>query len=303
MTRLIKVIPLLVSLVVVLLSLPLNVNVVVNAAVGAAVSAALAPPNDCVGIASDSNAFGHVTFQIPPAPDGQVGIIYIQPFRVILRQELDKLGLNRLAIVDKSMVASGLTSGERTNYLKSGFYGDLIRARCKFAIVGPFLPDVAANKATPENYMVQLAPLVGGLINDNPTITIFVLGHYQTSRAEFTASNNGFGMRPDRINEFIKAFKDICKPDHQLGQIPQVICVDTQKIFDGMKVPYVLKGANRDEFKRLVFGNTGFRPTVEEFFKNNPTARLIGDGLHLSLEGRMQLMQALATMISVRNTL
>jgi hypothetical protein len=291
MTRLIKVLSLVSSLVLMLLSLPINA------------SAALPPPNECVGIASDSNGFGHVTFQIPPEPDGQVGIIYIQPFRVILRKELDKLGLNHLAIVDKSMVASGLTSGERTNYLKSGFYGDLIRARCRFAIVGPFLPDVAVNKATAENYMVQLVPLVGGLVSDNPTITIFMLGHYQTSRAQFTASNNGFGMRPERINEFIKAFKDICKPDHQLGKIQQVVCVDTQKIFDGMKAPYVLKGANRQEFQRLVFGETGFRSTVEAFLKNNPTARLIGDGLHLSLEGRIQLMEALAQMISVRITI
>lgn len=288
MIRLMKVLSLLLSLVVILLSLPKNA------------SAALPPPNECVGIASDSNGFGHVTFQIPPEPDGQVGIIYIQPFRVILRRELDALGLNELAIVDKSMVASGLTSGERTNYLKSGFYGDLIRARCKFAIVGPFLPDVAANKATPDNYMTQLIPLVGGLINDNPTITIFILGHYQTSRAEFTVSNNGFGMRPDRINEFIKAFKEDCQSDHPLGMIPQVVCVDTQKIFDGMTVPYVLKGANRAEFQKLIFGDTGFRPTVEDFLKNNPTARLIGDGLHLSLEGRIRLMGALAQMISAR---
>jgi hypothetical protein len=291
MTRLIKAVSLLVFLIVIFTARPIST------------SAALPPPNECVGIASDSNGFGHVTFQIPPAPDGQVGIIYIQPFRVLLRKELDKLGLENLSIVDKSMVASGLTSGERTNYLKSGFYGDLIRARCKFAIVGPFLPDVAANKATPENYMVQLPPLVGGLINDNPTITIFVLGHYQTSRAEFTATNNGFGMRPERINEFITAFKEICKPDHSLGQIPQVVCVDTQKIFEGMKVPYVLKGANRQEFAQLVFGDTGFRPTVEEFLKNNPTARLIGDGLHLSIEGRIQLMEALAKMISVRTAI
>jgi hypothetical protein len=70
-----------------------------------------------------------------------------------------------------------------------------------------------------------------------------------------------------------------------------------------MKVPYVLKGANRQEFAQLVFGDTGFRPTVEEFLKNNPTARLIGDGLHLSIEGRIQLMEALAKMISVRTAI
>src|SRR5689334_7387012 len=89
------------------------------------------PPNDCVGIASDSNGDGHVTFQLPPAPDGQVGIIFVQPLEVVLREALDNLGLNRLSVIDRSLTAAGLTASERTNYLKSDRYGSLIADRCK----------------------------------------------------------------------------------------------------------------------------------------------------------------------------
>src|SRR5689334_10709548 len=81
-------------------------------------AAPILPPNNCVGIASDSNGFGHVTFQLPPAPDGPVGIIYVRPFDVILRPELDSIGLNYLAISNRSLTASSLTASERTNYAR-----------------------------------------------------------------------------------------------------------------------------------------------------------------------------------------
>src|SRR5579859_6909225 len=138
-----------------------------------AASSGAAPPNNCVGIASDSNGFGHVTFQLPPAPDGAVGIIYIRPFYTYLRADLDTLGLSDLSIADHSMTAAGLTASERTNYLSSTQYGGLIADRCRFVIIGPFIPDVAAAKATPQQYTAQLLPLVGGLLDKNPQARLF----------------------------------------------------------------------------------------------------------------------------------
>src|SRR5207244_414466 len=111
-----------------------------------AVSAYVTPPNNCVGIASDSNGFGHVTFQLPP--DGDIGIIYVQPLDVALRAQLDSVGLSDMGVTNRSLSAGGLTASDRTNYLKSSPYGSLIADRCKFNVVGPFLPDVAAAKAT-----------------------------------------------------------------------------------------------------------------------------------------------------------
>src|SRR5689334_16425686 len=151
-----------------------------NIDVPAQALAALPPPNNCVGIASDSNGDGHVTMQLPPTSDDNIGILFIRPYAPILRQELDALGLSYFAVADHSLTASGLTSSDRTNYLKSNQYGGLIADRCKFNIVGPFIPDVAAAKATPEQYTAQLLPLIGGLIAKNPHTTIFVLSHYQT---------------------------------------------------------------------------------------------------------------------------
>jgi hypothetical protein len=256
------------------------------------------PPNNCVGIASDSNGDGHVTMQLPPAPEGDVGIVFVRPYAPILRQELDALGLSYLAVADHSFTASGLTASERTNYLKSNQYGALIADRCRFNIVGPFIPDVAAGKATPEMYTAQLPSLIGGLIQKNPRTTIFVLSHYQTARAEFTATNNGFGMTEDRINAFNARLALVCQRGGALGRIPQVICLDTQSFFSRMGMSYLLTDIDRDQFKALIYGPSGFRPKVEQFFVDHPDGHVIGDGIHLGLAGRIRLMHSLAQLIS-----
>jgi hypothetical protein len=214
----------------------------------ARISAAPAAPNPCVGIASDSNGYGHVTFQL--GADGDVGIVYVQPFWVILQDQLQAVGLGNLKVLDRSLSASGLTASEATNYLKSIPYGNLIRDRCRFDIVGPFLPDVAAGQAKPENYAYSLQVLVNGLVDKNPGGTIFVLKFYQTDRAEFTVTNSGRGLTPERINAFNDKLTAMCSPDGSLGSLPQVVCVDTQPVFDGMDTPYRLYAPDRGFFSR-----------------------------------------------------
>ena len=257
--------------------------------------AAALDPNPCVGLASDSNGFGQVTFQLPP--DGDVGIIFVRPLWVVLQEQLNAAGLTNLKVIDRSLSAGGLTSSERTNYLKSIPYGNLINDRCRFVVAGPFIPDIAAAKATPKQYSVEMVRFVNGLIDKNPRGTIFILKHYYTKRAEFTVSNNGFGMTRERIDAFNEQVSEYCQPDGLVGRNPQVICVDTQPFFEDMSDSYVLTGATRDEYNALVYRPTGFQKRVEDFFAANPDARLIGDGIHLSLAGRIRLSQRMAAMI------
>ncbi len=261
-------------------------------------NAAILPPNNCVGIASDSNGFGHVTFQLPPAPDGEVGIIYIRPLYTFLRADLDALGLSNVSVADHSMTAAGLTASERTNYLSSVPYGDLIADRCRFVMIGPFIPDVAAAQATPQQYTSQLQAMINGLLQNDPQATLFVLNFYRAQRADFTATNNGFGMTDDRIAQFNTQIAQVCQPNGVLGKLPQVTCLDTQSIFDGMGTSYLLQETNKAQFEKLFFKPTGFQPTVEQFFSDHPDESIIGDGIHLSYAGRERLMQRLADLVS-----
>jgi hypothetical protein len=54
----------------------------------------------------------------------------------------------------------------------------------------------------------------------------------------------------------------------------------------------------RAQFEALVFRPTAFKTKVEAYFRDNPDALLIGDGIHLSLAGRVRLMQRIAEWIS-----
>lgn len=253
-------------------------------------------PNPCVGIASDSNGYGHVTFQL--GPDGDVGIIYVRPLWLILQDELRKVGLSDLKVIDRSLSAGGLTSSEETNYLKSIPYGNLTNDRCKFVIIGPFLPDVAAGKAQPEQYTGQLLRLVNGLLDKSPNSTLFVLNYYQTSRARFTEHNSGVGLTPERIRAFNDQIETTCHPDGSIGRYPQVLCADTQTFFEDMDTPYVLAETTRAQYDALVYRQTAFMARVDSFFQANPDGALIGDGIHLSLAGRERLMQRMAEWIS-----
>ncbi len=253
-------------------------------------------PNLCVGIASDSNGYGHVTFQL--GPEGDVGIIYVRPLWLVLQDELKKVGLGDLKVIDRSLSAGGLTSSEETNYLKSIPYGNLTNDRCKFVIVGPFLPDVAAGKAQPDQYTGQLLRLVNGLLDKSDNSTIFVLDFYETNRAKFTEHNSGVGLTPERISAFNKQIESTCRPQGSIGRYPQVLCADTQTFFDDMETPYVLAETTQAQYEALVYRQTAFMARVDDFFQANPKGVLIGDGIHLSLAGRERLMQRIAEWIS-----
>jgi hypothetical protein len=157
---------------------------------------------------------------------------------------------------------------------------------------------VAAAKATPQQYTAQLLPLIGGLIDKNPQTTIFLLNFYLAKRADFTATNNGYGMTDDRVAAFNTQIAQFCQPGGPLGKITQVTCLDSQSIFGGMGDSYLLQNTDSAEFKQLLFKSTGFEPTVEQFFSDHPDQSIIGDGIHLSYEGRERLMQYMANLIS-----
>jgi len=257
------------------------------------------PPNNCVGIASDSNGYGHVTFQIPPIPGGDVGIVFVRPLKNFLEDSLREVGLDsRLRVSDRSLSASSLTASERSNYIASSFFSSLIGDRCRFVMVGPFIPDVAANIALPVDYTYRLPMLINDLIRNNPRVTIFLLSFYQTDRAEFTATNNGFGLRPERIDSFNAKLAEVCRPKGTVGRYPQVICLNTQGFFEDMGKSYILGPTTREAFDTLYYAPTDFKPRIDYYFKENPGGLLIGDGIHLSYAGRARLTQEIAKRIS-----
>jgi lysophospholipase L1-like esterase len=253
-------------------------------------------PNACIGIASDSNGYGHVTVQIPT--DNEVGIVYIQPLAAVLAEQLEEADL-AFEIKDRSMSAAGLTTSGRTDYLASIPYGNLINDFCKYVIVTPFYTDISAGQATPSNYLVALQRLVYGLLKNNPNITIFVLDYYEPNPAEFTRGSSTRYLFPDRLAEFNAKIALECEAQRMIGRYPQVVCINTQALFED--VPnYLFENVTEADYREAFHTETGITPLIDAFFAANPDGVLIGDGFHLGMAGRVAIMQHLVEQIAER---
>jgi len=248
----------------------------------------------CVAIASDSNGYGHVTFQRPDT--GEVAITYITPLAVPLQAHLDALGLDFLRVVDRSLSAGGLTIAS-SNYLESDQFFRLKQDRCKFVIVTPFYPDVAVNLSRPIDYVTNMNWLLDGLARNSPGSHVLVLNFYQTARAEFTADNSGRGLNAQRLDAFNEALAQACAPGGLIAGFPQVTCVDIRPYFADMGEDHILGETSREAYQAALYRTTSFSPILDSFFSEHPDGLLIGDGIHLSLAGRDRLAERLAQLI------
>lgn len=252
----------------------------------------------CVSIASDSNGYGHVSFLVPDPdkPSPPVAITYITPIAVPLQQHLDALGLGYLEVRDQSLSAGGLTI-ESANYLESGQYAQLKRDRCKFVVITPFYPDVAVDLATPDYYVDNLEWLVQGITAASPGSRLLVLNYYQTHRADFSVSNSGRGLREERLQAFNDALAAACQSPDSLGGVPQVECVDISGWFDELDPGHVLGETTLQEFEASLHRENGYTVLITDYFDRYPDGAIVGDGIHLSPEGRDRLAEGVAGVI------
>lgn len=256
----------------------------------------------CVGIASDSNGYGHVTFQVPDpgTTEAPVVITYITALAVPLQQHLDALGLEYLEVRDHSLSAGGLTI-ESANYLASGQYGELKRDHCKFVVITPFYPDVAVNLSTPADYIENLEWLVQGITQESPGSRLLVLNYYPTHRADFTVSNSGRGLTPERIAAFNEAIDAACQNTDSIGGVEQVRCIDVRPYFTDLDPAHVLGELTRQDFEAALSRENSYTTIITDYFDRYPEGTITGDGIHLSLAGRDRLAAGLAGVIAEMN--
>jgi lysophospholipase L1-like esterase len=249
----------------------------------------------CVSIASDSNGYGHVSFLIPePEQDPDpVAITYITPLAKPLQAHLDAVGLDYLEVRDRSLSAGGLTI-ESANYLESDQLARLREDRCQFVVVTPFFPDVAVDLSRPEDYLTNMGYLVGHITRSSPASRILILNFYQANPAEFTISNMGRGVRPERIAAFNEALAASCADPNGLGGVEQVTCIDIQPFFEDMGMAHVLGETTREDFEAALDRENSYTAIVWDYFERHPDGTLVGDGIHLSLAGRDRLAERLA---------
>jgi lysophospholipase L1-like esterase len=251
-----------------------------------------------VSIASDSNGYGHVTFQRPDT--GEIAITFIDPLAVPLQAHLDALGLNTLQVIDRSLSAGGLTIAS-SNYLESDQYFRLKRDQCKFVVVTPFFPDVAVNLSRPEDYITNLNWLLDGITRASPGSQILVLNFYLPHRADFTADNSGKGLTQERIDAFNRALAASCADGGIMDVYEKVVCVDISGYFEEMQTSYILAETTKSDYEAALYQTNGYTHVIDDYFATLPNGVLIGDGIHLSLAGRDRLAERLADLLAQLN--
>jgi hypothetical protein len=250
----------------------------------------------CLAIASDSNGYGHVSFLVPTTL--RAGIVYIKPLHVVLRDLLAELeptsDLSNLEVRDRSLSAGGITQSGRTQYMGSVPYDklldDLRIDGCEHVLITPFIPDIASNAANAPYYVDMMEQFTENLFEANPDVTLLIYSHYITERARFTSNNSGRGLTPERLSAFMDVLAEACAPDGRLGRDPRIVCIETQPILEG--TDYLLQDTPRDEYLASLYPElyADFTIAIDEFFAANPDGALIGDGIHLNLEGRKRFM-------------
>jgi len=251
--------------------------------------------HDCISISSDSNGVGQSLVQIPP--DGTIGLIHVHPLWAILKNALQQDGLKSFLVKDRSLTAASLSPNAPSRIFLPGSkpYEKLLSDNCAFIILGPYLDDT---KVGIGDYMRNLSAFVASVHQADPQSVIFVLQQYQPSPAPWVVSDLDYtGFSPNHISEIQANFDKLCQPNGTFGQYRDVICVPTQLVFADLQDAYIMSSLTRDQYQALVESPSNITSDIVSFFNAHPTASLIGDGYHLSLVGRLRLMDYLAVRI------
>jgi lysophospholipase L1-like esterase len=244
-----------------------------------------------VSIAGDSNSYGQTVYARPDT--GQFGVLRVQPLDELIDQELAALGYSDIEVIDHSLPASGLLS-ERQPYLESEQFERLLADRCAVVVVMPFYPDIESHHDA-SDYVGAVERLIDALVERTPDTQIAVLNFYEPHPQTDVLKQR---LTPENIARFNAALEDACRPSGELGSMDHVFCLPMSAWFDDMAPEHLALRTSLAEFERMIDAENDYSELMRDFFAAHPQGELIGDGLHLSTEGRRRAASRLAAFIA-----
>lgn len=251
------------------------------------------PAQACVSIVGDSIAYGEVIFEL-----SGVGFINVKmaPFSFYMAQQLKLRNVDQ-PVTDRSYPGIGITSPRHKSYYDLPAYRDLLRDRCRYTVVLPWVNDLSSGIDPVEAAPLHAQNLVGmaqRLIENNPDGHILFVNYYYGAPAPFTLGMAG-GFTPQAIQLFNEAMDQACRQG-ALSRMPQVTCVDVDGVFRELGTTYVVQGMRRDEIEAVK--TAPLSPEHQNMFNYytslNPDGVMQGDGVHLSSLGKRALASYLA---------
>ncbi|PJF36673.1 MAG: hypothetical protein CUN49_04225 [Candidatus Thermofonsia Clade 1 bacterium] len=251
------------------------------------------PAQACVSVVGDSIAYGEVIFELLG-----VGFINVKmaPFSFYVQQQLKLRNVDQ-PVTDRSYPGIGITSPRHKSYYDLPTYRDLLRDRCRFTIVLPWVNDLSSGMPPEEAaplHAENLAAMAQRLIENNPDGRIILVNYYYGAPAPFTLGMAG-GFTPQAIERFNAEMDRACR-EGALSRMRQVTCVKVEEAFRELGTTYVVQGMRRKEIEavRTAPLSPEHQKMLNYYSSINPDGVMQGDGVHLSSLGKRVLASYLA---------
>lgn len=257
--------------------------------------------NDCISVVGDSMPYGHIIYKIPGYG---FSTVRATPFSVVLANQLGAAGRS-LTVLDRTVPASLLWDNGRIPYRKSPEYAMLLNDRCRFTVVVPFLNDLSVGEDRPDAvgaHMTDLATLVQTLNQVNPDGEILILGFYYGTPAEFVWSY-AKGYTVESVNLFNQRLFEACAPGGTLGVFGNVTCAPIENVLWAVGNGAFAGEAQEETVRASLYEPlpADGLPLFEEYWMLHPDDPIIGDGIHLSEQGKITLAQFVITQLVAIN--
>jgi hypothetical protein len=214
------------------------------------------PEDACIAVIGDSVAHGTAVVQVPG-----VGFPVIQT--PTLAETLDAF----IPAQDYSVPATSLRDG----YFETAQYQTVTATPCHHALIVPFMNDIA----TPETYAADLSRLIDSL----PVARVVLMGVHPIAPNALTDQIYDGAITPSAVARADAAIAPLCSSE-------RVQCW----FWPGWVPPQlmVLQAVTQTTYER-----NGYRPfdpatadLLAVYWRDNPDGLIVGDGLHLSTQGK-----------------
>ncbi len=263
-----------------------------------AVVSVAASGSACIAVVGDSMPYGDIVYKIP-----ELGFMTVQmkPFSLILAEQVQSSGRN-YSVIDRTVPAAMLSASSPKPYMQTESYRQLLQDRCAFTVITPWLNDL--NLSRSDNATVHVAELVSFLQilrQANPEGQILLLGFYFGQPASFTPVYAG-GYTADNVNGFNQRIFEACATGGAIAALGNITCLPVQDSLWAGGAGVFAGSMGRDTFYAGLHGAVPpeSQPLLDDFWNKQPEGVIIGDGIHLSEQGKTLLAQLiLAQFIAV----
>lgn len=234
-------------------------------------------------------AHGDAVFEIPGTGYFEA---QLAPLSTYIQAQYQQIGNKQMQVYNRSASAVGISSGNHPSYFNTVEYAQLLQDGCRYALIIPWLNDLSSGSdpsvAAPA-HIAALAGLVHSIIQANAQTKILIVNYYQGAAAAFALHTFASGDTPAAVSTFNQQIAAACSG----GQLAyrQVRCVDSNAIFGGVGLNYVMGQVSHQSLNAIVYPPLSADATalLNLYFSTNPNGMLNGDGVHLSNSGKAAL--------------